>query len=235
MILLENYFLWMMIYSVLGWIYESTLCSVGERKFINRGFLNGPYCPIYGWGAVLDILIFGRIENPVLLFFLGAFVTCTLEYLTSYVMEKMFHARWWDYSNMKFHINGRVCLLGAIIFGAFSVLLILFVHPMVAAWTEQIPDIWRHIIAAILFVLFLIDNVVTFRGMSGFTEKLEELKDYIRRARENGLPEPVNSYYHSIMSKFSDQQLRMLAAFPKLKEDFGKLRDKVKNKKEGKK
>lgn len=229
--LLETYFLWLMIYSVFGWIYESTLCSVRERKFINRGFLNGPYCPIYGFGAVLDILILGKIENPVLLFFLGAIVTCTLEYVTSYVMEKMFHARWWDYSYMKFHINGRVCLLGALVFGAFSVLLILFVHPMVSAWVEQIPAAWRYVIAVIVFALFLIDNVITFRGMAGFAEKLEELNEYIRRGREIGLPEPVNSYYHSIMSKFSKQQLRMLAAFPKLKEDLGKLQDKVKNKK----
>lgn len=231
--LLENYFLWMMICSVFGWVYEIILCSVIERKFINRGFLNGPYCPIYGCGAVLDILILGEIDNPVLLFFLGIIVTCTLEYLTSYGMEKMFHARWWDYSHMKFNINGRVCLLGALVFGTFSVLLIRVLHPMVEVWINRIPAAWRHIITAFVLVIFLIDNVVTFRGMSGFAEKLEELKVYIRHAREIGLPEPVNWYYKSIMNKFSNQQLRMLAAFPKLKEDLGKIRDKVKNKKEG--
>ena len=109
----ETYFLWLMIYSIIGWIYESTLCSITNKKLINRGFLNGPYCPIYGSGAILVILILGRIKNPVLLFFLGALVTCSLEYLTSYVMEKLFHARWWDYSQRKFNINGRVCLIGA--------------------------------------------------------------------------------------------------------------------------
>lgn len=88
----ETYFLWLMIYSIIGWIYESTLCSITNKKLINRGFLNGPYCPIYGSGAILVILILGRIKNPVLLFFLGALVTCSLEYLTSYVMEKLFHA-----------------------------------------------------------------------------------------------------------------------------------------------
>ena len=110
----EKYMIWLFFYSVVGWIYESTLCSVRAHKFINRGFLNGPYCPIYGWGAVLDILILGKVQNPVLLFFLGAIVTCSLEYFTSYIMEKLFHARWWDYSKRKFNINGRVCLLGAV-------------------------------------------------------------------------------------------------------------------------
>lgn len=234
MILLENYFLWLMIYSILGWIYESILCSIKAGKFINRGFLNGTYCPIYGWGAILDILVLGKIENPALLFLLGVIVTCTLEYLTSYVMEKMFHARWWDYSYMKFNLNGRVCLVGALIFGMFSVLLILFIHPMIETWTGQIPTAWKHVITGTAFVLFFIDNVVTFRGMSGFTEKLDELKAYIRRNREFELPEPVNWKYLSIMNKFSNQQRRMLAAFPKLKEDFGKLQDKVKNKKEKK-
>lgn len=229
--LLENYFLCLMIYSVLGWIYESALCSLKEWKLINRGFLNGPYCPIYGWGAILDILLLGKIENPVLLFFLGAIVTCTLEYFTSYVMEKMFHARWWDYSYMKFHMNGRICLLGALIFGMFSVVLILLVHPMVETWIERIPALWKHAIVATILVLLIIDNVVTFRGMYGFAEKLEELKEYIRRNQEIDFSESLNSRYHFIMSKFSRQQLRMLKVFPKLKEDFGKIHDKVKNKK----
>lgn len=76
-----------MIYSVVGWIYETTLCSITDRHFVNRGFLNGPYCPIYGSGALLDVLILGRIENPFLLFILGVLVTCSLEYLTSYVWK----------------------------------------------------------------------------------------------------------------------------------------------------
>lgn len=72
---IETWFLWLMIYSIIGWVYESTICSIGHRKLINRGFLNGPYCPIYGTGAVLVLLVLGRIQNPVLLFFAGALVT----------------------------------------------------------------------------------------------------------------------------------------------------------------
>ena len=132
----ETLFLWFMIYSVVGWIYESILCSVAQKKFINRGFLNGPYCPIYGSGAVLVILVLGKLTNPFLLFFAGALLTCSLEYLTSFVMEKLFHARWWDYSKRKFNINGRVCLIGAVVFGAFSTVLVLWIHPLVTKLTD---------------------------------------------------------------------------------------------------
>lgn len=88
---IETWFLWLMIYSIIGWVYESTICSIGHRKLINRGFLNGPYCPIYGTGAVLVLLVLGRIQNPVLLFFAGALVTCSLEYLTSWLTDAAFN------------------------------------------------------------------------------------------------------------------------------------------------
>ena len=81
-----TYFLWFILYSFIGWLYETIICSIGQRPFVNRGFLNGPYCPIYGTGALLMILILGHLTNPVALFLLGAIVACVLEYLTSYGM-----------------------------------------------------------------------------------------------------------------------------------------------------
>ena len=156
-----------MIYSIIGWVYESTICSIGHRKLINRGFLNGPYCPIYGTGAVLVLLVLGRIQNPVLLFFAGALVTCSLEYLTSWLMEKLFHARWWDYSKRKFNIGGRVCLIGAVVFGAFSVVLVLVLHPFVKSLTDRLTDAAFNWICAILFVGIVSDLVVTVKGLLG--------------------------------------------------------------------
>ncbi len=164
---IETWFLWLMIYSIIGWVYESTICSIGHRKLINRGFLNGPYCPIYGTGAVLVLLVLGRIRNPVLLFFAGAVVTCSLEYLTSWLMEKLFHARWWDYSKRKFNIGGRVCLLGAVVFGAFSVVLILVLHPFVKSLTDRLTDAALSWICAILFAGIVSDLIVTVKGLLG--------------------------------------------------------------------
>ena len=188
---IETWFLWLMIYSIIGWVYESTICSIGHRKLINRGFLNGPYCPIYGTGAVLVLLVLGRIQNPVLLFFAGAVVTCSLEYLTSWLMEKLFHARWWDYSKRKFNIGGRVCLIGAVVFGAFSVVLVLVLHPFVNSLTDRLTDAALNWICAILFVGIVSDLVVTVKGLLGthavfaeyavlLQQKRKELADRLR-------------------------------------------------------
>lgn len=100
-------FLYLIIYSVTGWVYETILCSVLARKFVNRGFLTGPWCPIYGFGALLVIFPLQRLKDDLLPLFLSSMVlTMLLEYLTSYVMEKLFHTRWWDYSDKKFQLNG---------------------------------------------------------------------------------------------------------------------------------
>ena len=192
---IETWFLWLMIYSIIGWVYESTICSIGHRKLINRGFLNGPYCPIYGTGAVLVLLVLGRIQNPVLLFFAGALVTCSLEYLTSWLMEKLFHARWWDYSKRKFNIGGRVCLIGAV--GAFSVVLVLVLHPFVKSLTDRLTDAALNWICAILFVGIVSDLVVTVKGLLGthavfaeyavlLQQKRKELADRLRTGATEG-------------------------------------------------
>ena len=193
----ETWFLWLMIYSIIGWVYESTICSISQRKLINRGFLNGPYCPIYGTGAVLVLLVLGRIQNPVLLFFAGAVLTCSLEYLTSWLMEKLFHARWWDYSKRKFNIGGRVCLIGAVVFGAFSVVLILVLHPWVKSLTDRLTDTALTWICAILLVGIVSDFIVTVKGLLGthavfaeyavlLQQKRRELSEKLRLGAEEG-------------------------------------------------
>lgn len=105
----------------------------------------------------------------MLLFFAGALVTCSLEYLTSWLMEKLFHARWWDYSKRKFNIGGRVCLIGAVVFGAFSVVLVLVLHPFVKSLTDRLTDAAFNWICAILFVGIVSDLVVTVKGASRHT------------------------------------------------------------------
>ena len=104
-------FILFMFYSIFGWVLEVLGKLIECKRFINRGFLIGPYCPIYGVGAILITALLGKYQDDIIALFIMAIVLCgTLEYLTSYVMEKVFHARWWDYSQRKFNINGRVCL-----------------------------------------------------------------------------------------------------------------------------
>lgn len=172
---LECVFLWFVLYSIVGWVYETTLCSVEQRDFVNRGFLNGPYCPIYGYGALLNILFLAEVRNTILLFFAAALLTGILEYLTSWGMEQLFHARWWDYSDKKFNINGRVYLTGAVAFGSFSVILLKVVHPAVVDYTIALPPCVRSTAALAFFAILLTDTVFTVTKFSEFDALLREL------------------------------------------------------------
>lgn len=159
-----NYFLWGMAYSIAGWIWEVILFCFTEKKFINRGFVLGPVCPIYGAGALLMWGIFGLwagFRNIFVLFFLGGLLACVMEYIISYVLEKIFHQRWWDYTRNRFNINGRVCPLGFVAFGVFAVLVVRFVQPFVIWGTSLIPDLVVISVSITLFVAFGLDLLVT--------------------------------------------------------------------------
>lgn len=246
--------IWLIFYSVVGWIYETILCSIKAKKFINRGFLNGPYCPIYGFGALLDIILIGWIENPVLLFLAGALITCTLEYITSYLLEVCFHARWWDYSHMKFNINGRVSLAGALVFGLFSVVLIKYIHPAILLTTNRISDNMLFLIAIILLAGFLFDVIYTIKKMADFNIKLQkvqqEVNENIAVGKElieeklsefNELKEEQHDKIKELQDKFklNYQERRWIKSFPKFKStkyvgivakirDYTKLKGKIK-------
>ena len=115
---LKVYFLLFIIYAVIGWCMEVICKLIQYKKFVDRGFLIGPYCPIYGVGALLITFFLNKyVQDPVVLFVMAVVVCGILEYLTSYFMEKIYHARWWDYSSKKFNINGRICLSNLIAFG----------------------------------------------------------------------------------------------------------------------
>lgn len=213
-----------LIYSIIGWIYETILCSINEKHFVNRGFLNGPYCPIYGFGAIFDILILGRINNILLLFILGVLITCSLEYLTSYIMEKIFHARWWDYSDRKFNINGRVCLIGAIVFGFFSVVLLKIIHPTVVYFIYLLPKVIILLSASLFSAIFIFDIIVTISGFSNFNKKLVSFSETIEEKKieisnkihTTNAHNKINYIYESYVNKLNTQQSRMIKAFPKL-------------------
>jgi uncharacterized membrane protein len=221
-----------MVYSIFGWIYESILCSLRERRLINRGFLNGPYCPIYGFGAIIDIFFLGKLENPISIFLLGALLACSLEYFTSWAMEKLFHARWWDYSSRRFNIKGRICLLGAVVFGMFAVVLLKVVHPVVYEYTYRIEKSRLNIISTALFLIFFFDTIYTIIKLSKFEEKLKELTYLMNNliSGNNGYRKlildkikDIESYGEdklariNILKKLNFQERRILKAFPKLK------------------
>lgn len=180
-----QWFLYFSIYSVLGWVCETVYCSVIQRKFVNRGFLNGPVCPIYGVGAVLVIfLLQPAAGNIVLLFVSGLVVTTVLEYLTSVLLEKLFHMKWWDYSQFKLQINGRVCLLNSLMFGALSVFVMLVLHPRVENLVKLIPIKFLPWVSLVIAAIFIADTIVTVRSILILKGKLEEVHQILAEIRE---------------------------------------------------
>lgn len=180
-----QWFLYFSIYSVLGWVCETVYCSIIQRKFVNRGFLNGPVCPVYGVGAVLVIYLLQPVAGNVpALFLTGMLVTTVLEYLTSVLLEKLFHMKWWDYSNFKLQINGRVCLLNSLMFGALSVFVMLVLHPRVQKLVDLIPAAVLPWISLGIAAVFIADTVLTVRSILILKGKLEEVRRALADIKE---------------------------------------------------
>lgn len=177
------------VYSLIGWLCESIYCSVPKGRWINRGFLAGPFCPVYGFGALLILTalspLLGVFQFPwelILLFFAGMLLTSALEYATSVLLERVFHTSWWDYSKHKFQIHGRVCLTNSILFGLMSVLMLEFLHPLVLGLLQKIPLVLAAPAAGGLFVYFILDGAVTtvdILRMNGKLAQMQQILDEI--------------------------------------------------------
>ena len=149
-------------YAVLGWCMEVSAKFVQFRRFINRGFLIGPYCPIYGVGALMITLLLKRYAgDPPALFAMGMIVCSVLEYFTSWAMEKLFHARWWDYSTKRFNINGRICLNTMVPFGLLGVVIMEVVNPLLYRLFGLLSETALMIVSAALAAGFIVDLCVS--------------------------------------------------------------------------
>ncbi len=148
------------IYSTLGWLMETTLNSVKHKTFINRGFLTGFYCPIYGVG-MCSIYLFCTpfANNPFLVFIVGLVVATSIEYLTGMIMEKLFHASWWDYSHFKCNLNGKICLRISIAWGILALVFTCYIQPFFVILVGKIPKIPGTIVLCILIILFTVDCI----------------------------------------------------------------------------
>lgn len=157
-----QYFLAFILYSFIGWMYETAIYTIQEKKFISSGFLKGPYCPLYGGGAVLMVFcFFDRTDSILLTFFGGMAVATVVEYLTAVVLENVFHKKWWDYSNIKFNYKSRICLLGAVCFGTLCLLLCRVIHPLFVDLIRLVPQNVQLWLAVALVIIFAADCIMT--------------------------------------------------------------------------
>ena len=158
----ELYFMMFAVMSISGWLLEVTCKYFETGRFINRGFLIGPYCPIYGIGSVLAVLLLEDLFNhPATVFFMAMIICGVLEYITSWLMEKLFHARWWDYSTRRFNLNGRICLETLIPFGLMCLAIVYIIKPALFGIFIVIPPVIRHMLCAIFAALFIADITIS--------------------------------------------------------------------------
>ena len=156
-------FLKFILFSMVGYVFEMTCCAIIDRKITNRGFFCGPIIPIYGFGSLFLIYLLKPFsydaKNILTVIFLGMLITGTLEYFTSYFLEKIFHNKWWDYSKEKFNINGRVCLKNLFAFGLGTPVVLYVLNPSISHFLLQAKDSVLIVSACLTFVIFIFDLV----------------------------------------------------------------------------
>ena len=197
-------------YSIIGWMIECLCVTYLEKRIVlDRGFLLGPYCPIYGCGGVLAYLLLTRYqEDPITLFILAAVGASVLEYVTSYFMEKIFKARWWDYSDRRFNLEGRVCLGNTVLFGALGLIFIYILNPYIIEVLKSIPNNVLFIISLISLCIFVTDTILTFVIMG----KLRNRITHVRKDSTSEIDKQIKeflSHYHFFVG-------RLFKVFPKI-------------------
>lgn len=229
------------LYSFLGWLMETTLVSLQSKKFINRGFFMGPYCPIYGTGGVLLLVLSPYKDSPFLVFILSIVICSIIEYLTSYILEMIYKVRWWDYSNRMFNLNGRVCLFNSICFGLLGMLMVSYLNPVFLNLITSLSDTILTIIALIILIITLIDMSITFSIMFDIRKTIINLKDktitsIFKKNQDN--TEEVSKRVKNILKEKSIIHKHLSNAFSDLKvyknNFFAKTEELLKRKREQK-
>ena len=172
------------IYAFIGWVIEVIYYGLTEGKFINRGFLNGPLCPVYGVGFYCVILILMPLQdNFPLLFFGSMAITTVIEFIAGFILYKIFNLRWWDYSNYKFNLMGFICVQFSIYWGVACTLGMKILHPTVLFILEKVPFVLKVIIVSVFAALLVADLITTVITIIGFKKKLLLLSDVSKEIR----------------------------------------------------
>lgn len=201
------------VFSVLGWMMEVTLKYLQYHRFINRGFLIGPYCPIYGAGVVLVTVLVGglvglRGGTPGEIFMAGFFICGGLEYFISWYMEKVFHARWWDYSQKPMNLHGRIWIGNLLLFGLASVVIVLWIDPVYFRLIERCPVFWLRFAAIAVMALLAVDCVISHVLMDSVRREID--------AQEGDSTEEISRRVHQLLRQRSVLLRRIQQAYPGL-------------------
>lgn len=196
---------------------------IEKHKFINRGYLIGPICPIYGSGCLLIYFLLNRYSNNIFILFIASIFVCSvLEYLTSYFMEKIFKTRWWDYTRRKFNLNGRICAETMIPFGILGCFMIKVLNPIVFNFIETFQTNTIIIIGIIIFIIFITDSIVSTCIIFNFRNTIKNI--------EKDATEEITKKVREVFLKQGYFQRRLIKAFPNMiskKERLNLIKEKV--------
>ncbi len=216
------------IYAFIGWCTEVGYAALNTGKFVNRGFLNGPYCPIYGCGVVIVIAVLTPLKDHLVVLFIGSFLlTSTLEFITGFLLEYIFHDKWWDYSNFPFNIKGYVCLKFSIYWGLACTFVMDIVHPVIYKFITIIPHILGIVLISLFMGVFITDIVITVSTILKFNKRLKAMDDIAKRIHKisDEIGEKVYEDVTAVDEKHKEHQLE-------IKENLMELSSEISYKKE---
>ncbi len=220
---LSTLVLYFCFYAFMGWLMETVYCSVLEKRFVSRGFLHGPICPIYGVGVLLMILFFKPLAGNIAVFYLVSTVTMSAwEYFVGWFLEATTHMKYWDYSMYRFNLKGRICLWVCLIWGALSYVCIFWIHPPVERFLSTVPVMVRDVLAIVLSAAILTDTIATIRDLALMTKAMDMLQH-----AGSGLTGKLSDAKGAVSSRFQDAKEAMAAVLPDgITESGAKLRGK---------
>lgn len=204
---LYEIFWYFVVYSLLGWVVEVCFCSINTGSFVNRGFLNGPVCPIYGFGMVAVLVFLWPLRHHLAGLYVGAVIlTSALELVTGWVLKKLFHTSWWDYSDMRFNLGGYICLRFSLVWGVGATLVVKLLHPAVAALVAMMPHMLGIVLAVFVVILFVCDLVITVLGIAHMNQDIGRIDDIVRamRAGSDMLAENIGDTALAVNRKVGD-------------------------------
>ena len=230
-------FVWFIIYSFMGWIYESLYCTIRKHRWENRGFLHGPIVPIYGVGALLASIVFSMLPignlqeaSNLQIFAISFFGSIILEYSTSWALEKLFHAYWWDYSNCFCNIHGRVCLFASTGFGLAGILVVRVIYPFVNNATVGIPPLLMELLALIFMFLFGMDMALTVSALTNFAKNFARIETEINQqiaAAYEKIDSGVSNAIENVIEKSEQLQEGNFVRKELAEEKIAKLREQL--------
>lgn len=222
--------LYFFVYGFLGWCSEVGFAAVKEHRFVNRGFLNGPICPIYGVGVSIVIAFLTPLKSNLILLYISSVILVTLlEGLTGWAMDKIFHNKWWDYSNMPFNIGGYVCLVFSLVWGVACVAIMDLIHPLIHQVLTYIPRTLGIVLIVILGILMFADLYVTASAIFKFNKNLAAMEKIASELHEISDQIGENIYETTVfaMEKQEESKKALEASKQKLDETASGIREKT--------